>query len=415
MDDAQIAYDERGLVPCVVQDWRTGEVLTLAYMNAEALERTRDTGEMHFFSRSRQELWHKGETSGNTQALKALRYDCDADALLALVEPAGPACHTGERTCFYRGDLEPAAPAEALPDARAHARRARRRAPRGLLHRRRCSTTRRSSARRSRRRPRRSPAPRARRPTTASPRRPPTCSTTSPCCCTRATSRCPTRWRCSMAVAADLEAPPVSPSLEEARELARDHNLIPLRHTFIEDCETPVSAFLKLREGGPGVPARVRRAGRSASGASRSSASGRARSCAGRSRDGGDPYAIAAAEVGRYRQAPLDGPAAVRGRRGGLLRLRPRAHRRAARRAQPRPARAAGHGADALRRARGLRPPQAHGHRARQRLRRRRRARRRLRRRAWTRSPRCARRLAGPVPRAAATPGRAGARPSSPT
>jgi len=114
MDDSQIDYDERGLVPCVVQDWRTGEVLTVAYMNADALARTRETGEMHFFSRSRQELWHKGETSGNTQALRAIRYDCDADTLLALVEPAGPACHTGERTCFYRGELEPAAPHEAL-------------------------------------------------------------------------------------------------------------------------------------------------------------------------------------------------------------------------------------------------------------------------------------------------------------
>jgi len=93
-------------VPCVVQDWRTGEVLTVAYMNADALARTRETGEMHFFSRSRQELWHKGETSGNTQALRAIRYDCDADTLLALVEPAGPACHTGERTCFFRGELE---------------------------------------------------------------------------------------------------------------------------------------------------------------------------------------------------------------------------------------------------------------------------------------------------------------------
>jgi len=114
MDDSQIAYDERGLVPCVVQDWNTGEVLTVAYMNADALARTRKTGEMHFFSRSRGELWHKGETSGNTQALRAIRYDCDADTLLALVEPAGPACHTGERTCFFRGELEPAAPYEAL-------------------------------------------------------------------------------------------------------------------------------------------------------------------------------------------------------------------------------------------------------------------------------------------------------------
>jgi phosphoribosyl-AMP cyclohydrolase / phosphoribosyl-ATP pyrophosphohydrolase len=110
----EIAFDERGLVPCVVQDWRTGEVLTLAYMNAEALERTRATGETHFYSRSRDELWHKGETSGNVQKLRGLRYDCDADALLALVEPAGPACHTGERTCFYRGEMEPAAH-EALP------------------------------------------------------------------------------------------------------------------------------------------------------------------------------------------------------------------------------------------------------------------------------------------------------------
>ena len=104
MDDSQINYDERGLVPCVVQDWRTGEVLTVAYVNAEALERTRQTGEMHFWSRSRQELWHKGATSGNTQRLRAIRYDCDADALLALVEPAGPACHTGQRSCFHQGD-----------------------------------------------------------------------------------------------------------------------------------------------------------------------------------------------------------------------------------------------------------------------------------------------------------------------
>ena len=100
-----IAYDERGLVPCVIQDARTGEVLTLAYMNAEALERTKDTGELHLWSRSRDELWRKGETSGNTQAVRALRYDCDADAVLALVDPAGPACHTGARTCFHNGDL----------------------------------------------------------------------------------------------------------------------------------------------------------------------------------------------------------------------------------------------------------------------------------------------------------------------
>jgi len=109
-----IAYDEHGLVPCVIQDWATGEVLTLAYMNADALERTRATGELHLWSRSREELWRKGATSGHTQAVRALRYDCDADALLALVEPAGPACHTGERTCFHRGQLDPM-PHEALP------------------------------------------------------------------------------------------------------------------------------------------------------------------------------------------------------------------------------------------------------------------------------------------------------------
>ncbi|MEA2444223.1 MAG: phosphoribosyl-AMP cyclohydrolase / phosphoribosyl-ATP pyrophosphohydrolase, partial [Thermoleophilales bacterium] len=115
VDPQQIAWDERGLAPCVVQDWRTGEVLTLAYMNADSLARTVDSGEAWFWSRSRQELWHKGATSGNTLTVRALRYDCDSDALLALVEPAGPACHTGERTCFHNGDAADAAPHEALP------------------------------------------------------------------------------------------------------------------------------------------------------------------------------------------------------------------------------------------------------------------------------------------------------------
>ncbi len=110
-----IRFDERGLAPCVIQDWRTGEVLTLAYVNAEALAATRDTGELHLWSRSREELWHKGATSGHVQKVRALRYDCDADAVLALVEPAGPACHTGARTCFHHGELEPPAPHEALP------------------------------------------------------------------------------------------------------------------------------------------------------------------------------------------------------------------------------------------------------------------------------------------------------------
>src|SRR6201991_3408053 len=111
----ELAYDERGLVPCVVQDWSTGEVLTLAYANAEAIDRTRETGELHLWSRSRGELWHKGATSGNTQAVRALRLDCDGDAVLALVEPAGPACHTGERTCFHNGDTGTRAPHEVLP------------------------------------------------------------------------------------------------------------------------------------------------------------------------------------------------------------------------------------------------------------------------------------------------------------
>jgi phosphoribosyl-ATP pyrophosphohydrolase/phosphoribosyl-AMP cyclohydrolase len=111
----QVSYDPQGLVPCVVQDWSTGEVLTLAYMNEEALRRTRETGELHLWSRSRGEQWHKGATSGNVQAVRALRLDCDGDALLALVDPAGPACHTGERTCFHRGQLEPGAPHETLP------------------------------------------------------------------------------------------------------------------------------------------------------------------------------------------------------------------------------------------------------------------------------------------------------------
>lgn len=98
----QINFGDDGLVPCIVQDAKTGAVLTLAYMNAESLQKTRESGETWFFSRSRQKLWHKGEESGNTQKVLELRYDCDEDAILALVEPAGPACHTGEITCFYR-------------------------------------------------------------------------------------------------------------------------------------------------------------------------------------------------------------------------------------------------------------------------------------------------------------------------
>ncbi len=95
-------WDERGLVQTVTTDAATGEVLMVAHMNATALAATLATGEAHYWSRSRQEVWHKGATSGNTQAVVELRIDCDQDALWLKVRPAGPACHTGARTCFYR-------------------------------------------------------------------------------------------------------------------------------------------------------------------------------------------------------------------------------------------------------------------------------------------------------------------------
>jgi phosphoribosyl-ATP pyrophosphohydrolase/phosphoribosyl-AMP cyclohydrolase len=100
--DSPIIWDERGLAPVIVQDATTGQVLMLAYVNAEALQRTLETGETWFWSRSRQALWHKGETSGNVQRVVEVRYDCDGDALLFVVEPAGPACHTGHESCFFR-------------------------------------------------------------------------------------------------------------------------------------------------------------------------------------------------------------------------------------------------------------------------------------------------------------------------
>jgi len=95
-------WDERGLIPAIVQDADTKEVLMLAYMSRESLQASLEMGEMVFWSRSRQTLWHKGETSGNVQHIIELRYDCDGDTLVALVKPAGPACHTGQRSCFYR-------------------------------------------------------------------------------------------------------------------------------------------------------------------------------------------------------------------------------------------------------------------------------------------------------------------------
>jgi phosphoribosyl-AMP cyclohydrolase len=123
--DPSIAFDERGLAPAVVQDAASGEVLMLAWMNAEALRLTQETGEAHFWSRSRGELWRKGATSGNVMRVLEVRADCDADTLLLQVQPAGPACHTGARSCFFRrlqgsqtlsrGDYEPAGPVCSSP------------------------------------------------------------------------------------------------------------------------------------------------------------------------------------------------------------------------------------------------------------------------------------------------------------
>lgn len=103
---SELKFDERGLIPAVVQDGASGEVLMVAWMDAVALAETVRTGEAHFWSRSRQELWHKGATSGNVQRVTEIRVDCDGDTLLLLVRPAGPACHTGAQTCFHRS-LDP--------------------------------------------------------------------------------------------------------------------------------------------------------------------------------------------------------------------------------------------------------------------------------------------------------------------
>ncbi len=102
-----LKFDDHGLIPAIVQDNATGEVLMFAFMNAESLKRTLESGQVWFWSRSRAELWHKGATSGNILTLGEIRKDCDEDVLLLRVDPAGPACHTGERSSFYR-DLDPA-------------------------------------------------------------------------------------------------------------------------------------------------------------------------------------------------------------------------------------------------------------------------------------------------------------------
>ncbi|MFP4343073.1 MAG: bifunctional phosphoribosyl-AMP cyclohydrolase/phosphoribosyl-ATP diphosphatase HisIE [Anaerolineales bacterium] len=117
MNAFDLKFDERGLIPAVVQDAVTGAVLMVAWMNAEALRLTRETGLATFWSRSRQEIWQKGGTSGNVQRVCEIRVDCDGDTLLLRVRPAGPACHTGARSCFYRaftgeGELRPLPPEE---------------------------------------------------------------------------------------------------------------------------------------------------------------------------------------------------------------------------------------------------------------------------------------------------------------
>jgi phosphoribosyl-ATP pyrophosphohydrolase/phosphoribosyl-AMP cyclohydrolase len=106
MNLEDLRFDSNGLITAVIQDVSTKEVLMVAYMNEESLHKTIETGQTWFFSRSRNELWHKGETSGNFQHVKGIRYDCDGDALLIEVEPLGPSCHTGEKSCFYRGIVE---------------------------------------------------------------------------------------------------------------------------------------------------------------------------------------------------------------------------------------------------------------------------------------------------------------------
>jgi phosphoribosyl-AMP cyclohydrolase / phosphoribosyl-ATP pyrophosphohydrolase len=113
----EIEFDQRGLAPCVVQDFASGEVLMLAYVSSESLEMTLETGDLHFHSRSRDELWKKGESSGSFMHLRQLRYDCDGDALVAMVDPAGPACHTGQRSCFYREVLGSASSRKDAPPA----------------------------------------------------------------------------------------------------------------------------------------------------------------------------------------------------------------------------------------------------------------------------------------------------------
>lgn len=108
-DPSSLTYDANGLIPCIAQQHDSGEVLMLAWMNAESLRRTLDTGRVTYWSRSRAEFWEKGTTSGHTQRLVDMRFDCDSDCLLALVDQTGAACHTGRRSCFYRSTADDSA------------------------------------------------------------------------------------------------------------------------------------------------------------------------------------------------------------------------------------------------------------------------------------------------------------------
>ena len=252
----EIAFDASGLVPVHRAGLGSGEVLTLAYANAEAVARTRETGELHLWSRSRGELWHKGATSGNVaaraRAAPGLRRRRAAGARRA----RRPGLPHGRAHLLLHRRPRAARAARGAARPRAHARRARRRAARGLLHRRaarRPGPHRREGAGGGRGgRPRRARGVRRR----AWTRRRPTCSTTCSCCCTPAAARWPTRGRSSLAVAAERSPRSASRrACDEVRALARDYNLVPLRHTFIDDCETPVSAFLKLRGRRPEYPA----------------------------------------------------------------------------------------------------------------------------------------------------------------
>ncbi len=131
VDTASISFDQNGLIPCIVQDWATRRGADARVHERAGARATRETGELHLCSRSRSEHWHKGATAGNVAGVRALRLDCDGDALLALVEPAGPACHTGERTCFHQRRARPAGAVRDAAGAGAHHRRARARAPAG--------------------------------------------------------------------------------------------------------------------------------------------------------------------------------------------------------------------------------------------------------------------------------------------